>query len=258
MGWMKRTLLLVVAWSTATILAVGVAAAAVGSVRGQVTSVPAVPIRATATSLASVSAVAAPPVPTTGVPAQTTATLAVDPGPDPVEIVSAADDDSTATTVAGDDTAETAASPDEHPAATTSTTEAPATSEQQQQTTTSEAPTTTVPSPTSTTTAPESTTTTQVPAAPTRQTYDLVGGTVSVDVGDGTVVLVGASPKSGFSVRVENAGPQRVEVRFENDEHVSQFSGRFSGGAYAPKVEEHDRHDGDDRGGRDQDGNPGG
>jgi hypothetical protein len=77
---------------------------------------------------------------------------------------------------------------------------------------------------------------------------------VSVDVGDGTVVLVGASPKAGFAVRVENAGPQRVEVRFENPTHVSHFSGRFSGGSYAPKTEEHDRHDDVDRGGRDHEG----
>jgi len=40
---MKRTLLMILAWSTATVLAVGVAAAAVGSVRGQVTRVPSSP-----------------------------------------------------------------------------------------------------------------------------------------------------------------------------------------------------------------------
>jgi len=242
MGEMKRTLLLVVAWSTATLLAVGVAAAAVGSVRGQVTSVPAVPIRATATSLASGEAVA-PPVASTGASAGATTIPAGDSGPDSVEIA----------TVAGEAAAETTVDTDDGPAATTSTATAPSAS--QEQTTTTATPTTTVPSASSpTATASGTTTTTKAPAASTRHTYDLVGGTVSVEVGDGTVVLVGASPKSGFSVRVENAGPQRVEVSFENAMHVSHFSGRFSDGSYVPKVEEHDRHDGDDRGGRDHDG----
>jgi hypothetical protein len=239
---MKRTLLLVVAWSTATLLAVGVAAAAVGSVRGQVTSVPAVPIRATATSLASGEAVAAPPVVTAGASTEATTIPTGDSGPDSIEIA----------TVTVEGAAETTVEADGDPAATTSTTTAPSAS--QEQTTTTAAPTTTIPPVSSSTTAASgSTTTTKAPVASTRHTYDLVGGTVSVEVGDGTVVLVGASPKSGFSVRVENAGPQRVEVSFESAVHVSHFSGRFSDGSYVPETEEHDRHDGDDRGGRDHD-----
>jgi len=245
---MKRTLLLIVAWSTATALAVGVAAAAVGSVRGQVTQVPSVPLQATATSLAMEAATA---MSSTTDSAELAAlgedVSPVGDGTAPDRFgessAPAVDTDSAGpTTTAAPETSDTTGIAGDGQTDASDTD--PSTGEDHPETTTTAPPTTVVPSLSTTTT-----TTTKAQAGPTRYSYDLVGGTVSVDVGEGTVVFVGASPKGGYSVRVENAGPQRVEVRFESETHVSQFSGRFSSGTYVPQIEEHDRH-GEDHGDR--------
>jgi len=247
---MKRTLLLVVAWTSATLLAVGVAAAAVGAVRGQVTDVPSVPIQSTATSLAAASET----VVTT--PTSTPATTATVP-PDaaaPTELLSEGDrpgdDDVVERTTTTDATAVTATAP--LPSATTTTRPSGSNDDGDDDATTSSSTSTTSAQTTSSTTSTTTTTTTttSAPAGPTRVTYDLIGGTVVVDVGSGIVTLVGASPKGGFSVDVGNAGPEKVVVKFESSAHESEFMGRFEGMEFVPTIEEWDRsgHDGDRNG----------
>ena len=99
------------------------------------------------------------------------------------------------------------------------------------------------PAPTTTTTTPPTTTT--GPPATEIRSYELIGGSVTVEVGPNTVHLAGASPKAGFSVEVENSGPEKVEVEFKSDDHESQFSGEFKDGVFVPKIEEEARDEDD-------------
>ena len=66
-----------------------------------------------------------------------------------------------------------------------------------------------------------------------------------MEVGGDSVRLAGASPKAGYSMDVENSGPEKVEVEFKSEHHESHFSGRFEDGVFVPKIEEED-HDEDD------------
>jgi len=195
-----RRLTYVLIWLAVTTTAVFVAAAAVGSVRDQVTDTPSamVPTTTIATSLAG------------------PATPKTEPGRETTPSIPTTSTTTTTTTL----TASTTTVPD----VSTTTTRPPA-------------PTTT------TTTAPPPTTTSPPPTE--IRSYDLVGGSVTVEVGVNTVGLAGASPKAGFSMEVENSGPEKVEVEFKSDHHESQFSGEFKDGVFVPKIEE-DSHDEDD------------
>lgn len=104
---------------------------------------------------------------------------------------------------------------------------------------------TTVPSTPTTTTVPATTTTTTTPPKTEVRSYDLVGGSVSVEIGDGTVRLAGASPKPGFTMDVESPGPEKVEVEFHNDDHESRFTGKFHDGEFKPSITESDGEDDD-------------
>jgi hypothetical protein len=187
-------------WLVVTAAAVFVAAAAVGSVRDQVTDAP--------TAMA----------PTTT--AATTTTTTVPPRID------------TDTPRAGTSPTTTAASP-----LTTLTT-----------TTTTTAPAVTTTRPT----APPSTTTSTTATAATSpaveiRTYDLVGGSVTVEIGSSEVHLAGASPKAGFRMEVEDNGPDKVQVEFKSERHESHFSGRSEDGRFIPEIEE-SAHDDDGEG----------
>ena len=50
---------------------------------------------------------------------------------------------------------------------------------------------------------------------PVRNTWQGLGGVVVVECRGAAVSLIGAQPESGFSIRVNDRGPQRVEVEFE-------------------------------------------
>jgi hypothetical protein len=183
-----------VMWLAVTATAVFIAAAAVGSVRDQVTETP-----------------------TAMIPTTTVTTLGPAGPSDP-----AADVGSAPTTTAPTTTAPTTT--------TTPTTTLPDVSAT---TTTTAATTTTTAAPTTTTTPP-----------PTEiRSYELIGGSVTVEVGNGTVGLAGASPKAGFSMDVENSGPEKVEVEFESDHHESSFSARFRDGVFTPEIEESEHGD---------------
>ncbi len=88
--------------------------------------------------------------------------------------------------------------------------------------------TTTTSTTTTTTTSPPTTTTTTVP--PTRTaSFDLVGGTVTVEVDGDSVTLLSASPKGGFATFVQHRGPHRVTVVFKSSSHKSTFVGEMHG-----------------------------
>jgi len=189
----------VLIWLAATATAVFVAAAAVGSVRDQVTDTP--------TAMA-------PPTTTTTVAATTTTGLPV------------ADTSTPTTTTTTAPTVTTTRPPNPPPTTTTTT-----------------APTVTTTSPPN----PPPTTIAAPPPSSEIRSYDLVGGSVTVEIGSTDVHLAGASPKAGFSMDVEDNGPDKVEVEFKSDDHESHFSGQFEDGRFVPKIEEsgHDEDDDD-------------
>ena len=73
------------------------------------------------------------------------------------------------------------------------------------------------------------------------QSYDLVGGTVTVRYRDATTRLVQATPNSGFDLDVHDGGPGKVDVRFRSDRHESRLVARWDDGAPDPQTEERPR-----------------
>jgi hypothetical protein len=197
-------------WLAVTVTAVLVASAAVSSVRDQVTDTPTAMLPPTTMAISSTDQLIAESTQ----PEAATSALA--------------DESSVATTSAP--TVTTTTLP-ETAATTTTTTIASSSDPEPAETTT-------------TTTAPTATTTTTPPTE--IRSHDLVGGSVSVEVGDGTVRLAGASPKPGFTMEVENSGPEKVEVEFHNDDHESHFTGKFEGGGFVASINESDESEDDD------------
>ena len=123
------------------------------------------------------------------------------------------------------------------PTTTTTTTVPPTTTTTIPATTTTLPPTTTTTIPATTTTLPPTTTTTAPPT--TRQaTYRLVGGTVTIRFGGGSVRLLSATPADGFTAAVGSGGPKRVEVTFSNDAHLSSFAAWMENGELVVVIDE--------------------
>ena len=59
-------------------------------------------------------------------------------------------------------------------------------------------------------------------------------------VGDGTVELDAAAPAVGFTMEIEDDGPDKVEVRFRSDEHESRFKADWEGGEFRIDIDEKD------------------
>jgi septal ring-binding cell division protein DamX len=196
-------------WLAVTAAAVLIASAAVSSVRDQVTDTPTAMLPPTTIAISS------------------TEELPVDPVQSETP-VPAANDEPTVTTTSTSTTTTT----------TTTSTTVPATTAPISESEPEPAETTT------TATTTPATTTTSAPPTEIRS-YDLVGGTVSVEIGDGTVRLAGASPKPGFTMEVENSGPEKVEVEFHNDDHESHFTGKFEDGRFEPSIDESSGEDDD-------------
>ncbi len=201
-------------WLAVTVTAVLIASAAVSSVRDQVTDTPTAILPPTTTiAISSMEQLVADPV-------------------DPSSAASGSIDEST-----------------------TSTTTAPTTTTSAPPETSTTVPTTTVPpasdseaepieAATTTTTSVPTTTSTSAPTTEIRS-YELIGGSVSVEIGDGTVRLAGASPKPGFTMEVEKSGPEKVEVEFHNDDRESHFSAKFEDGHFEPSISESDEESDD-------------
>ena len=203
---MKRNLGLIAAWLTVTAVSVLIASAAVGSVRGQVTDAPS-PVRTATTSLAASTTVVA----LDG--ATTTSTTRPSAPPSTLSTMP-----TSTTSVVG-----TTESAPEITPTTTSTTQAPTT--------------------TTTTTPPPTTTTTTAPAA-ALQTYDTLGGSVTLLVGNGTVSLATAVPKPGYSAEEkERDDPSKVVVEFESENHESKLEARWEDGVVTVDISEESEED---------------
>jgi hypothetical protein len=94
----------------------------------------------------------------------------------------------------------------------------------------------------STTTMPGTATPTaagSVTTSPRQAGYDSVGGSIMVEQVDGSVHLLGdPQPAAGYSVEVEDDGPDRVRVRFESGERRSRITVELVNGALVPQIEE--------------------
>lgn len=120
------------------------------------------------------------------------------------------------------------------------TTDAPVTTTTLVDSTTS---TTAPPPATTTTTAPPQTTTT---VALTYHTYTLIGGTVTLSVGNGEVRVASVAPNAGFDADIEKGGPIEVEVDFESNDHKSELSAKLENGELKVQKEEEPRHGDED------------
>ena len=93
----------------------------------------------------------------------------------------------------------------------------------------------------------DDTTTTSVAPTPTETvTYQLVGGWVRVTIGQGFVRLEGAAPNPGFSMRLEADEGDEVRVRFESDDHRSEFEARWDDGELEIELDEKPEGESDD------------
>lgn len=59
-----------------------------------------------------------------------------------------------------------------------------------------------------------------------------------IEVGNGTVELSGAAPAVGFTMEVDETGPDKVEVRFRSDDHDSRFKGDWNNGELRIDIDE--------------------
>ena len=56
------------------------------------------------------------------------------------------------------------------------------------------------------------------------------GGTVVVEASGGSVSLVSAVPNPGYTVEVDDGGPDEVRVEFESDDSKSEVRVRWNDG----------------------------
>lgn len=192
------------AWIGATVVAIVIAAAAVGSVRSQVTDAPTPLGSPEAAALASTS----PPV--------------REDAPDITE-PSQAQSLTTSTSV------EAAAS---EPSSTTTT--SPPTTTTVAGAATGSSTTTKPPAPPTTVT----TTTTEAPTSSYTKTYDMDAGWVRVAVDGDSVTFASASAHPGWRVEVDDEGPEEVKVHFErnDDSDEIRFAVKIKDGELRPKI----------------------
>jgi uncharacterized membrane protein YgcG len=219
---------IVLAWTATTLVAVLVASAAVGSVRHQITDEP-IALRPNSATIAAL------PTTTTVADSIVTTPRATTPRGTRLEGEPLTDVSSP-----GVVTATGAAT------STTTTTNAP-TSDTTAQATSAESgsddngsanPQTAAKTPTESPEETKTTTTTTTTSPPRTASYDLVGGSVRVEIGSNTVRFLSASPKGGFTVDVRDRGPEKVVVYFRSGGHESKFVGGIDEGTFHPKIAE--------------------
>ena len=109
-------------------------------------------------------------------------------------------------------------------------------------------PTTSTPGTTATTTPGPSTTTTAGDTSTTAPSsgisaHQMIGGSVVIESGGGQVRLVSASPRPGFSVEVDDDGPEKVDVEFRREDHESRFTAGWEDGRARVRIDEHGEDD---------------
>jgi hypothetical protein len=83
---------------------------------------------------------------------------------------------------------------------------------------------------TSTSTSSTSTPGTTPATTTERRSVSVAGGTVVVEASGGAVSLVSAVPNPGYSVEVDEQGPDEVRVEFESDDSKSEVRAQWNGG----------------------------
>lgn len=83
---------------------------------------------------------------------------------------------------------------------------------------------------TTTAPSPEPTTTTTVAFQTQTSSYTLAGGVVTISHSPGVVVFVSAIPQPGYSTDRRELGPDRVRIRFESENHTSDFRAEWDDG----------------------------
>lgn len=121
---------------------------------------------------------------------------------------------------------------------TTSTVETASTEASPTTSTTEAAPTSAAPPPATTTEESASGEETTQPTQPDLESYEVEGGWVSVEVDANGVYLESASPRPGWTVKVENQGPEEVVVVFKGEEQETQFVAKFDDGRLKIKIED--------------------
>lgn len=71
-----------------------------------------------------------------------------------------------------------------------------------------------------------------------RASYTLVGGTVTIEYGNGQVVLISAVPKAGFATEIDSDGPTEVDLDFRSATHRSKLDAKMVNGALVVDTEE--------------------
>ena len=75
--------------------------------------------------------------------------------------------------------------------------------------------------------------------SPGQADYDSLGGSITVEQAGTTIRLLGEpEPADGYSVEVEDDGPDRVRVRFEAGERRSRITVELIDGALVPRIDE--------------------
>lgn len=123
------------------------------------------------------------------------------------------------------------------PTTTTTTVPTTTTTTSSPTTTTTTVPTTSTTVPTTTTTTVPTTTTT-APDAWTQATVNSAGGTVVYRWRTGEVDFVSAVPNPGFAAEVEDTGPDRVRVDFENDDDRVRVDIEWENGAVVVEIDD--------------------
>jgi hypothetical protein len=214
---MNRSFGFAAAWLAGTLVAVLIAAAAVGSVRNEVTDAP--------TALGAPNTTISLPDPDSG--PSTTVTDDIE-----VPVTDEVAESTTTTTLLEE--------PTESESTTTTTTDPG------QQTSTT-VPTTTAPEHDP---APTTTTTTEAPSETTTtinsytKTYDVKdAGRVTIRVSGDSVTFAGAYPLEGWTFKLKNGGSEEVEVRFErNDDEEDRvsFKAKIDDGELEVKISDDD------------------
>ncbi len=87
---------------------------------------------------------------------------------------------------------------------------------------------------------PSPTSTTQPPSSAGVATVGSAGGTVTVSYRDGEVYFEGATPLPGYSVEVEDEGPEHVVVAFQSEEETIEVRIEWKDGELVSQVETED------------------
>ncbi|MGB8360582.1 MAG: hypothetical protein WCE80_04215 [Acidimicrobiia bacterium] len=146
----------------------------------------------------------------------------------PAEAWSAPPDDPILVTTSSAQSTETSST-----LAVTESEESPTTS-----TTLAAPPTSQAPPSTPTTEAPDIEESTTQPTLPTVESYEVEGGWVSLKLDGHDVFFESASPRPGWTVKVENQGPEEVVVVFEKGEQEIHFVAKYEDGRVKIKIED--------------------